>query len=67
MGQGRIPPDESHPRYREWLAASIRLLDSKKKLESMTHVPETDSEFSAALLEWHAATRAYEAIVAKII
>ena len=62
MGSGRIPPDESHPRYQEWLLASARNLTSEQKLAAMSHIPEADPEFAAAYAEWQAAKRDYEAM-----
>jgi hypothetical protein len=51
---GCIPPDESHPLYPEWMAASIRFLAAKKKLEE---IPEADPEFAVVHSECAAATR----------
>jgi hypothetical protein len=60
---GRIPPDEKHPRYHDWLQASIRHLKAKRKLETMSQI---DPDYAAAHSEWLAAKTAYEAIVAAI-
>jgi hypothetical protein len=61
---GRIPPDESHPLYGEWMAASIRILTARKKLEEIS---EADPEFAAVHSECEAAKAAYDAILTKII
>lgn len=60
MDSGCTPPDETHPRYREWLKASVRHSKGEQKLHAMSHVPETDPEFAAALVEWQTAKRDYE-------
>jgi hypothetical protein len=60
---GRIPPDENHPRYRDWLQASIRHLKAKQKLEAMS---PSDPDYAAAHSEWQEAQAAYDAIVASI-
>ena len=60
---GHIPPDENHPRYHDWLQASIRHLKAKQKLEATSQI---DPDYAAAHSEWLAAQTAYEAIVAII-
>jgi len=60
---GHIPPDEGHPLYDEWMAASIRFLNIEKKREA---IAETDPEFAAVHSEWKAARAAYEQLLAKL-
>jgi hypothetical protein len=60
MESGEIAPDKAHPKYQEWLRACIRHLNGEQKLHGMSHVPETDPDFAAALVEWQAAKRDYE-------
>jgi hypothetical protein len=60
---GRIPPDENHPRYLDWLQASIRHLKAAEKLKTMS---QSDPDYAAAFSEWQEAQAAYEAMVAII-
>lgn len=64
---GQFPPDENHPRYQEWLNASIRHIAARKKLDCMSHVPEDDPEFVAAHAEWLASKREYEKLVEQVM
>ena len=64
MGNGRIPPDENHSRYNDWLQASIRNLKAAQRLKTMS---QSDPDYAAAHAEWLAAQTAYEAIVAQVI
>ena len=60
MESGQIAPDQTHPKYQEWLRVSTRHSNVERRLHAMSHVPETDPEFAAALVEWQTAKRDYE-------
>ena len=63
MRNGRIPPNESHPHYHDWLQASIRHLKAARRLRSMS---QSDPEYAATLSEWQEAEAEYEGIAAII-